>query len=371
MHKHQKTDLHKKPNLKNTPIMGVFLSPFSLWAKIGGILIKTISNIMTKISVLVPIYNVEKYLDECLASLKAQTLNDVEFICINDVSTDGSLSILKKYAKKDARFSIIDKKNSGYGDSMNKGLRAAKGKYIAILESDDFLEKDALERLFEVAEKHKADIVRANYFYHSEKGDEVHASIKQQKLDEPISILEDPNILYEEPAIWSAIYKRCFLTKNKINFLPSPGASYQDTSFNFKALCSAERIVYLMDAFLHYRVDNANSSVKSLEKVMCVTNEFAEIEKFFAENGIAEELAYIEQAAKFGAYHWNLQRLDRKNGLKFLKNIKEEFEIAQGKDLLKKEFFPRRWWIALRAILCLPPKLAFALLSFRIRLAKH
>ena len=221
---------------------------------------------MTKVSVLAPIYNIEKYLDECLASLAKQTLKDIEIICINDGSTDNSPKILQKYAKKYSNFVVINKQNSGYGDSMNKGLEKATGEYIGIVESDDFIESDAFKKLYELAHKTKADIVKANYFYHSKEGDVLHEVIKNQKLGTPLSLADDTSILLEEPGIWSAIYRRKFLQENKINFHTTPGASYQDTGFHFKSFYAARRIVYTNKAYLHYRVDNASSSVKSLEK---------------------------------------------------------------------------------------------------------
>ena len=224
-----------------------------------------------------PIYNVEKYLPECLDSLIAQTLNDIEIICINDGSTDSSPQIIKRYAKKDSRIIVINKKNSGYGDSMNQGLAKATGEYIAIVESDDYIDEDACENLYRLAKKHNADIVRANYYHHTDASDEIHYSIQKQHLDQPMNIDDDPAILYEAPAIWSAIYRRSFLKKNHVEFLPTPGASYQDTGFNMKALCSAERIVYTDKAYLHYRTDNGNSSVKSRDKMDYVLKEYAEI----------------------------------------------------------------------------------------------
>ena len=154
---------------------------------------------MTKVSVLVPIYNVEKYLDECLASLAKQTLKDIEIICINDGSTDNSPKILQKYAKKYPNFIVINKQNSGYGDSMNKGLEKATGEYISIVESDDFIESDAFEKLYKLAHETKADIVKANYFYHSKDGDVLHEVIKNQKLGTPLSLADDTSILLEEP----------------------------------------------------------------------------------------------------------------------------------------------------------------------------
>ena len=113
-----------------------------------------------KVSVLVPIYNVEEFLPECLDSLVNQTLRDIEIICINDGSTDNSLNIIKKYASKDNRIKIIDKKNTGYGDSMNQGLKKAMGEYVGIVESDDFIERDAFEIMYNLAKKKNVEVVK-------------------------------------------------------------------------------------------------------------------------------------------------------------------------------------------------------------------
>lgn len=323
---------------------------------------------MPKISVLVPIYNVEKYLDECLNSLAKQTLKDVEVICINDGSIDGSSNILQRYAKKYTNFTVINKKNSGYGDSMNQGLKKATGEYIGIVESDDFIEPNAFEELYKLATKTSADIVKANYFYHSEAGDEIHEVVKNQKLNTPLSISDNPSILLEEPGIWSAIYRRDFLNKNKIRFRTTPGASYQDTGFHFKSFCAAKRIVYTKKAYLHYRTDNANSSVKSLEKVNYIVGEYAEIEKYIGNLDLSKEAIYTLQVAKFGAYHWNLQRLPKTLAVKFAKTIKAEFKTTRESDLLQKKYFPSHYWIALQLILHFSPQFYCSILSIRKRL---
>lgn len=320
---------------------------------------------MPKISVLVPIYNVEKYLDECLNSLTKQTLKDVEIICINDGSTDSSPKILQRYAKKYDNFVVINKKNSGYGDSMNRGLEKATGEYIGIVESDDFIESNAFEELYKLATKTSADIVKANYFYHSEAGDEIHEVVKNQKLNTLLSISDDPSILLEEPGIWSAIYRRNFLNKNKIRFRTTPGASYQDTGFHFKSLCAAKNIVYTKNAYLHYRTDNASSSVKSLEKVNYIVGEYAEIEKYIKNLELSKEVIYTLQVAKFGAYHWNLQRLPKQLAIKFAKTIKKEFAVAKNNNLLQKKYFPRHYWMALQLILYFPPQFYCSVLSLR------
>ena len=119
---------------------------------------------MAIVSVITPIYNVERYLPECLDSLLSQTLEDIEFICVNDGSTDGSGEILRSYAARDPRIIVIEKENSGYGASMNVGLDAASGEYIGIVESDDFASPEMFETLYQLAVDHgQPDIVKSNY----------------------------------------------------------------------------------------------------------------------------------------------------------------------------------------------------------------
>lgn len=323
---------------------------------------------MPKLSILVPIYNVEKYLDECLSSLAKQTLKDIEIICINDGSTDNSPKILQKYAKKYPNFVVINKQNSGYGDSMNKGLEKATGEYIGIVESDDFIEPNAFEELYKLAAKTSADIVKTNYFYHSEAGDGIHEVVKNQKLNTLLSISDNPSILLEEPGIWSAIYRRDFLNQNKIRFRTTPGASYQDTGFHFKSFCAAKRIVYTDKAYLHYRVDNASSSVKSLEKVNYIVGEYAEIEDFIKKYNFPKKIIQTLQVAKFGAYHWNLQRLPKRLAIKFARTIKQEFGDAKKANLIQKQYFPKHYWFALQLILYFPPQIYCSILAIRKRL---
>ena len=323
---------------------------------------------MSLVSVLVPIYNVEEYLDQCLKSLAMQTLEDIEIICINDGSTDNSSRILQKYAKKHKNFIVINKENSGYGDSMNRGLEKATGEYIGIVESDDFIESDAFEKLYKLARETRADIVKANYYYHSKNGDVLHRVVKNQKLNTPLSLADDDSIFLEEPGIWSAIYRRDFLNKNKIRFRTTPGASYQDTGFHFKSFCAAKRIVYTDKAYLHYRTDNASSSVKSLEKVNYVVEEYADIERYIRNLNLPAEVIFTLQVAKFGAYHWNLQRLPKTLAVKFAKTIKAEFKTTKESGLLQKKYFPSHYWLALQLILNFPPQLYCNILSIRKRL---
>ena len=116
------------------------------------------------LSLLIPIYNVQRYLRECLDSALAQTLKDIEIICINDGSTDSSPDIIREYMERDERVKMIDKANSGYGDSMNRGLEMARGEYVGILESDDFMFEDSLQKLVAKADTEHADVVKGDFY---------------------------------------------------------------------------------------------------------------------------------------------------------------------------------------------------------------
>ena len=201
---------------------------------------------MPKVSVLVPVYNVEKYLKQCLNSVIGQTLQDIEIICINDGSTDSSLSILEEFAKNDNRIKIINKENSGYGASMNMGLDLAIGEYIGIIESDDFADEKMFEDLYDLAVKNNADIVKSDFYYHFSNENISRKAGKILSKNKTFSIKDDTSALKILPTIWSAVYKRSFLNENNIRFLETKGASYQDTSFAFKTLACAKNILRKM-----------------------------------------------------------------------------------------------------------------------------
>ena len=160
------------------------------------------------VSLLVPIYNVERYLRECLDSACSQTLEDIEIICLNDGSTDSSPDIIREYMARDPRVRMVDKPNSGYGASMNRGLAEARGRYIGILESDDFFEPDALEMLVNAAEKHKAQVAKANFWLYwsvPEEKNELFEVVPKKAAGRAVNPSEEPDIFFAKPSIWSAV----------------------------------------------------------------------------------------------------------------------------------------------------------------------
>lgn len=280
------------------------------------------------VSILVPIYNVEKYLRQCLESLVNQTLKPIEIICINDGSTDRSLEIVNEFAEHDKRIVIIDKENSGYGDSMNQGLKRARGKYIGIVEPDDWVDTSAFEDLCKMAEDNQVEVVRGNYFQNKNGVDMKMRLIPMHETSRVIDPRHHAWVFLMSPAVWAAIYKREFLEKNKINFLPTPGASYQDTSFAFKVWAAAHRAWLTTNAYLHYRIDNENSSVNNPGKIFCVCDEYAEIERFLKENDDFDDLGTVMWIGKASTYYWNSLRLDSKLLNDFLERASAEVKKA-------------------------------------------
>lgn len=279
-----------------------------------------------KVSILVPIYNVEKYLKECLDSLVNQTLTDIEIICINDGSTDNSLQIIEQYAQNDSRIKVIDKQNSGYGDSMNKGLELATGEYIGIVESDDFVKKEMFDELYKIASKNDSDVVKSDFYFYFTKENQARKADKV-KNKANFSIKDDVSILKIMPTIWSSIYKKSFLDEKGIRFLPTAGASYQDTSFAFKTFSAAKKITFTNKAYLYYRSDNENSSVKSKTKVYCICDEFDEITNFLNKNPEIKSIANSEKLKnQFNAYKWNAVRIDESFRDEFIDKFKQTFE---------------------------------------------
>ena len=313
------------------------------------------SGMLPEISILVPIYNVEEYLNECLTSLTNQTMNNIEIICLNDGSTDNSLSIVKQFAKKDNRIVVVDKKNSGYGDTMNLGIKKARGEYIGIVESDDFVDLEMFQSLYDIAlKKDKPDIVKSNFYYYftdlTEQSNLWDASIGGVWSDGLSQTIHDHNIkenvipkymhdkvvcprrnyneiFYALPSIWSAIYRTDFLRDNAIQFLSTPGASYQDVGFAFKTVLMADRVAFTSQAYLHYRQDNEESSVNNPDKAMYIIDEQHSISQYIIDHNMdSSKMRKIANLIKFNKYKWSLRRLPLKLALQFLPIMSKEFK---------------------------------------------
>lgn len=222
--------------------------------------------ITPKVSVLVPVYNSGDYLIVCIESLEKQTIGDnIEFICVNDGSTDESPARLDDWAARDPRVKVIHQKNGGYGKAMNAALDAASGSYIGIVEPDDWVEPDMFSNLLRLAEETGADIAKGIYVGETEKAS--HADTRfNSRLEGEVSKPEDfPEYLVGAPSIWAAIYRKEMIDAHKIHFSETPGASFQDFGFFIRTWAAAERIATTNTPVYHYREDNPDSSSRKLD----------------------------------------------------------------------------------------------------------
>ncbi len=218
------------------------------------------------ISVIMPMYNQENYIVKCLESVLNQTLRELEIIVVDDGSSDSSVSIVEKYAEKDERIVIIRKPNSGYGNSVNRGIKHATGLYIGIVETDDFIAGDMFETLYDLTENGTVDVVKGNFYDYYEHADRApEAIVNAERHDMPdvkekFTIRQYPQILWGHPSVWSAIYRREFLLKNNIVLEEVKGGGWVDNPFFFETLCKAESVKWTSKPLYYYRKTSANSS---------------------------------------------------------------------------------------------------------------
>ncbi len=247
---------------------------------------------MPKVSVIIPIYGVEKYLREAIDSVLNQTLKDLEIILIDDGGKDGCSQIIDEYAQKDDRIITIHKPNGGYGQSCNVGLERATGDYIAIFEPDDYIDKNMYEHLYKIAVENNSDIVKSKFYNNIQTNDYNECFIeKWDDSDIPqntFKLTECPVILSYHPSIWSCIYKREFIIQNNIRFKEIPGAGWTDNPFFFQTMCLAQRINYLSKAYYYWRRLNESAS-DDLKDYNLPFDRCKEIHNWLEENNITDE----------------------------------------------------------------------------------
>lgn len=296
-----------------------------------------------KVSILMPSLNSAEFIRECLDSVVNQTLQDIEIICIDAGSTDGTLEILHEYERKDDRVRVIlsDKKSMGY--QYNMGLDAAVGDYIGMVETDDWVETNTFESLWMVADRQNVDIVAANHYFYYTKPE-----IRNQPFENlhkcpyeqvfcPKDVLSSFSVT---PLIWSGIYRRSMLKENGIRFNETPGASFQDTGFHFMVMTAAKTVFFLNKYFYHYRRDNAAQSINSGGKVFCICDEARHYEKFL-EKRPADRARLLKpyMAWKYDKYYWNYTRVEPQFQWVFLLRFREEFLAHRNAGLLEGSGF--------------------------------
>lgn len=223
------------------------------------------------VSVVIPMYNVADTLDQCLDSVESQILDDLQIICVNDGSPDDSSAIAHAHAARDARIEVIDKPNEGYGASCNRGIAAARGEWVAIVEPDDYLDP----RMFDLLTKQagvvragsgrEADVVKCAYWRVFEaEGDEKRVSCpyfgRVKPASQPFSAGDGVELLLHHPAIWAGMYRRSFLEREQIRFIEVPGAGWADNPFLAQTLCATDAIAYVDEPLYYYREHDLNDA---------------------------------------------------------------------------------------------------------------
>ena len=225
-----------------------------------------------KVSVIVPVYNVEKYLKDCLNSVINQTLEDIEIICVNDGSTDNSLAILEDYAKKDSRIKIINQKNKGLSGARNTGMKHVQGEYVLFLDSADWLNEDALSKLYW---SHLDDNLDMLFFqtvdYYEEDGRyELNQFGGMTAIDDSFegkifNYKDVASIIFKIPhSAFNKLYSTSFLQRINASF--PEGINYEDLAFFYDVFLKAERVSILKKELLFYRIRENSISTSGGEK---------------------------------------------------------------------------------------------------------
>lgn len=283
-----------------------------------------------KVSVVIPVCNVEQYLRQCIDSVINQTLHDIEIICVNDGSKDNSEQILEEYASKDTRVKVIFKENAGYGHTMNLGIDMAKGEYIGIVESDDYINPNMYEDLYNVAKSYDLDFIKSNFNRFIEENGEIklffNKTVPAVFQNRVLTPRKEVGVFRGVLNTWTGIYKKAFLEKFNIRHNETPGASYQDNGFFFQTFMFADRAYFSDKSYYMNRRDNPNSSVYSNAKMYCMRDEYNYIHNIMEENPeYSDKLEPIYWLKKFHNYLFTCDRLNNEDLKVFLKTFYNEF----------------------------------------------
>lgn len=214
---------------------------------------------MPKLSVIVPVYNVEKFLARCLDSILAQTLSDIEIICIDDGSPDNSIEILNRYSSADKRITVIRQENRGLGGARNSGINAATGEYIGFVDSDDYLDLDFFEKLYCAAKKNDADIAVTGIIKHRKRSSKLYISFEDEvvytTVNHKFSVCNCPPYFH----VVNKIYRRTLIAGNDIRF--KEHVYFEDIEFTSNILLIANKIVTVPGTFYRY-IYNGESILK-------------------------------------------------------------------------------------------------------------
>lgn len=301
---------------------------------------------MKKVSIILPIYNVEKYLNKCLDSLVNQTLTDLEFICINDGSEDKSLEILEEYAKKDNRFVIVSQENQGQGAARNKGLEIANGEYIVFVDPDDWIKTNMLEELYETFKRTMTEVIEFNYIEYNDYSGKTKTISLKHKLKKNFNY--DLNLIpyYNwknfkngclhklDMHVWARAYSNEFLKKAGAVFAPTKRG--EDNLFADIVVLNAEKIQYLDKYLYNYRI-RKNSAVNSLpNNNMEIFKNCELLKDYLIKNDFYNDLKDEFQRYQIDVLSWRYKNLNEESVETYEEKCKEILSPEEYKQMLYK-----------------------------------
>lgn len=235
---------------------------------------------MPKVSVIVPIYNVEKYLEKCINSLLSQTLEDIQIILVNDGSKDNSGNIAKECEKNNKnRIIYVEKENGGLSDARNYGLKYATGDFIAFLDSDDYIEKNAYEEMYNKAIEENADYVECDFIWEFPNKIRVDKQYPYKNKKEMLSFVR--------VVAWNKLIKRQLITDNNLEF--PKGLRYEDVEFTYKLIPFINKFAYVDKPFIHYVQREGSIANVQNERTAEIFTVLDNVIEFYKKNNIYEK----------------------------------------------------------------------------------
>ena len=248
-----------------------------------------------KISVIVPIYNMEKFILHAVDCLKKQNMDDIEFIMINDGSTDRTMELLSRSVQDDHRFRIVSMENHGYGHACNFGIAHAKGEYVAIYEPDDIIENDFYSTLLEAANRFPhADVIRYNGFYKNINGNIQRLYTWEKKYtDQILDKYQMKRFWRSHPSVYNGLYRTEFLRVKNVVFCESPGASFQDVTFMVSLFYSNPSIYIINDIKYYYTIHEMQSINNVSSKIDNIIMNWNDEYNWMNKNGITDKSFFV------------------------------------------------------------------------------
>ncbi len=241
-----------------------------------------------KVTVIVPVFKVEKYLVQCLNSIVNQTLEEIEIIIVDEGLQDRCREIIDYFEANDPRIIAPHQANGGYGASCNLGFKMAKGEYVAIVESDDYIDKEMYEEMYEYAKSLDADVVKTPYKEFYQNGVKKNCNYRKHMREvtpsgKCFSMKQFGDMLSIHASLWAAIYKTEYIRKNNIEFVTAKGGAYVDVGFRIDTLINTDKIAWLDKPYYNYRVDSEGSTTNNFNLSKMIAR-WSEVHDNFKDN---------------------------------------------------------------------------------------